>query len=189
VPSIDAHRLSYVAIRGMDSARSGRGVHTVGGGDSSGPDKTSDRSAPAVLTVWLTSYRRLGYFPKLETFPTPSWDVRNALKLPDAVVPEWTRPDGEAAPGSGRKQLGVNSTPRSPGVRQRRSRMPRRPSTTRRPNQRGAGRAGEKGRELPVYSTLDLAGQDQPGARVNKGFFTARRPVSNRRAGRVGPTE
>lgn len=52
-------------------------------------DKTSTDGHLLALAVWLKSYRRLGYFPKLEDVPdVVVGHVRDALKVSVDVVPE-----------------------------------------------------------------------------------------------------
>src|SRR5712691_8492539 len=82
------HRLSAVQADDHD-ARACRFLHPVGRGDRVGSGHDPLRSHLLALTVWLKSYQRLGYFPKLDEVPQVVVEhVREALGLPADVVAE-----------------------------------------------------------------------------------------------------
>jgi Domain of unknown function (DUF4158) len=88
VTSID--RTAYPQFKRVITARELAGFFTPLGEEIEwARDKTlADRHLLA-LAVWLKSYQRLGYFPKLEEVPEAVVaHVRDALRLPGTVVPE-----------------------------------------------------------------------------------------------------
>ena len=146
-------------------------------------DKTSTDGHLLALAVWLESYRRLGYFPKLEHVPdVVVGHVRDALKVSVDVVPE-VDVDRTAKRHRDlvRKRLGVkyNSA-------QARAFAETAITEAAQTKDNPADLINvaldvlvNKGCELPGYTTLDLAAKTIR-ARVNKGFFTAA-------AGRIDP--
>ena len=139
-------------------------------------DKTSTDPHLLALAVWLTSYRRLGYFPKLADVPdVVVGHVRDALKLPDNVAPEVdANRTAKRHRDLIRKQLGVKyNSAEARGFAE--AAIEEASQTKDNPADLinvALDVLMKKGCELPGYTTLDLAAKTIR-ARVNKGFFTA----------------
>ncbi|GAA0838202.1 hypothetical protein GCM10009525_47610 [Streptosporangium amethystogenes subsp. fukuiense] len=92
-------------------------------------DKSSTDAHLLALMMWLKSYRRLGYFPKLEDVPDAVVEhVRDALNLPASVAAEVDAVrTAKRQRDLVRKRLGVKTTPHRRGAspRRRSSRPPR----------------------------------------------------------------
>jgi len=146
-------------------------------------DKTSTDAHLLALAVWLKSYRRLGYFPKLEDVPDlVVGHVRDALKLPVGIVPE-VDADRTAKRHRDlvRKRLGVKyNSAQARGFAE--AAITEAAQTKDNPADLinvALDVLVKKGCELPGYTTLDLAAKTIR-ARVNKGFFADA-------AGRIDP--
>ncbi|WP_369125377.1 DUF4158 domain-containing protein [Catenulispora pinisilvae] len=139
-------------------------------------DKTSTDPHLLALAVWLATYRRLGYFPKLEDVPDVVVGlVRDALKLPDVVAPEVdANRTAKRHRELVRRQLGVQyNSAEARGYAE--AAIEEAAQTKDNPADLinvALDVLVKKGCELPGYSTLDLAAKTIR-TRVNKGFFAA----------------
>lgn len=146
-------------------------------------DKTSTDPHLLALAVWLKSYRRLGYFPKLEDVPDAVVDhVRSALKLPGGVVAEVDAArTAKRQRDLIRKRLGVRyNSAQARGFAE--AAIEQAALTKDNPADLinvALDVLVKKGCELPGYTTLDLSTKTIR-ARVNKGFFITA-------AGRIDP--
>jgi len=146
-------------------------------------DKTSTDAHLLALTVWLKTYRRLGYFPKLEDVPDVIVEhIRDVLKLPADVAAEVDAArTAKRQRDLIRKQLGVKyNSAQARGFAE--EAIEQAAQTKDNPADLinvALDVLVKKGCELPGYTTLDLATKTIR-ARVNKSFFTAV-------AGRIDP--
>jgi Domain of unknown function (DUF4158) len=138
-------------------------------------DKTSADAHLLALTVWLKSYRRLGYFPKLEDVPDVVVEhVRDALKLPAGVAVEVDAArTAKRQRDLVRKRLGVKyNSAQARGFAE--EAIEQAAQTKDNPADLinvALDVLVKKGCELPGNTTLDLATKTIR-ARVNEGFFT-----------------
>jgi TnpA family transposase len=146
-------------------------------------DKSSTDAHLLALTVWLKSYRRLGYFPKLEDVPDAVVEhVRDALNLPASVAAEVDAVrTAKRQRDLVRKRLGVKyNSAQARGIVEEAIEQ----AAQTKDNPADLVNVAldvlvKKGCELPGYTTLDLSTKTIR-ARVNRGFFDAA-------AGRIDP--
>ena len=135
------------------------------------------------LTVWLKSYQRLGYFPKLDEVPEVVVEhVRDALRLPANVMAEVNAPrTAKRHRESVRRLLSVKYNAAQARILAEKA---IRAAAQTKDNPADLINVAldvliKRGCELPGYSTLDEATKTIR-TQVNRGFFTAV-------AARIGP--
>ena len=135
------------------------------------------------LTVWLKSYQRLGYFPKLDEVPEVVVEhVRDALRLPADVMAEVDAPrTAKRHRESVRRRLGVKYNAAQARILAEEA---IRAAAQTKDNPADLINVAldvliKRGCELPGYSTLDEAAKTIR-TQVNRGFFTVV-------AARIGP--